>query len=164
MSVWWELYKPSFCWLVSYLLSIPFQMELHARYLIEYGYYEEFLFSLYILSIDTLFCICFFHLLSSFDYYRPHFPPFSVFFLFLRLVFKQTIPKNDYMKTLLTTYMAYSISILLSSLINYVLVDLSGVHHRVAWFATLLITGLLNYFLVSKAIKGSGQNSSNKQQ
>ncbi len=97
-------------------------------------------------------------------YYRPYSPPFSVFFLFLRLVFKQTIPKNDYMKTLLTTYMAYSISILLSSLINYVLVDLSGVHHRVAWFATLLITGLLNYFLVSKAIKGSGQNSSNKQQ
>lgn len=29
--IWWDLYRPTLSWLVSYFVSIAWQMELHAR-------------------------------------------------------------------------------------------------------------------------------------
>mmetsp|Transcript_15459 Transcript_15459/g.21555 ORF Transcript_15459/g.21555 Transcript_15459/m.21555 type:complete len:135 (+) Transcript_15459:57-461(+) len=96
--VWWEPYKATFCWLFSYLVSIIWQMELHAR-----------------------------------------------------IVFKT--PITNYWKSLAQVYSAYAVSIGLSTVIDSVLVYQFGLDHRVAWFATLAITGVLNYYLVSNIMK-----------
>jgi len=93
--LWFEQYKPTISWLVSYLLSIAWQMELHAR-----------------------------------------------------LVYRTKI--QNYISTLIQTYLAYGISIAVSTVLNFVLIEYFFVDVSIAWISSLIATGFLNYFMVSK--------------
>jgi len=61
----------------------------------------------------------------------------------------------QYFKSLGKTYLAYSLSILLSSVINDFLVAWIGLEHTLAWVATVVATGILNYFTVKEAFKSA---------
>eukprot|EP00754_Rhynchopus_humris_P044339 Rhum_TRINITY_DN4068_c0_g1::Rhum_TRINITY_DN4068_c0_g1_i1::g.12840::m.12840 len=63
-----------------------------------------------------------------------------------------------YWRSLGAMYVAYSGSILTSPVINYALIEYAKVDHGVAFLATLLITGLGNYLLLTKSM-GSGHNA-----
>src|SRR6056297_1094567 len=73
----------------------------------------------------------------------------SIFFqnlLFRYLVFG---PIKPYFRSLLYTYLAYSLSIVLSSVFTDLLVYRVGLNERLSWFITFSITGVINYFIIS---------------
>jgi len=57
---------------------------------------------------------------------------------------------HGYCRSLGATYMAYSMSIVFSPFINWSLVEYARMHHTPAWIATLALTGLTNYVLLSR--------------
>ncbi len=63
--------------------------------------------------------------------------------------------KGNYWKSLGFTYVAYTASIILSSVINDLLAEWLGVNHQVAWITTLFCTGVLNYFTVKNSFASS---------
>ncbi len=67
-----------------------------------------------------------------------------------------------YWNSLFKTYLAYSLSLLLSTGANHVLVSVFGVNHRIAFVLTLVTTGILNYFTVSAAFKDSPNDQTAK--
>lgn len=71
------------------------------------------------------------------------------------LVFGTTTP---YFRSLIWTYISYTLSIVLSSIINDQLVSRMGVHHRVAFGLTLVITGVINYFTLKNAFQPTTPN------
>lgn len=63
--------------------------------------------------------------------------------------------KNGYWSSLAKTYMTYTISIVLSPIVNMGLINYLNFGHQMAWFGTLASTGMLNYFTVSAAMKST---------
>jgi len=66
------------------------------------------------------------------------------------LVFGAT---GNYWKTLMWTYVSYTLSLVLSSVLNYVLADQLSLNHRIAFVLTLLLTGILNFFTLKSAFE-----------
>lgn len=56
--------------------------------------------------------------------------------------------KGGYWSSLLRTYAAYSLSIILSTIFDEVVTKGGGLPHYVAWVVTLLWTGLMNFFIL----------------
>ena len=56
--------------------------------------------------------------------------------------------KGSYWSSLLRTYAAYSLSIILSTVFDEVVTKGGGLPHYVAWVVTLLWTGLMNFFIL----------------
>ncbi len=54
--------------------------------------------------------------------------------------------KPSYLSQLLQCYLLYSISLVLSTVLNYVMISLFGFHHRLTWFFSLVLCGIINYF------------------
>eukprot|EP01127_Copromyxa_protea_P002814 TRINITY_DN12753_c0_g1_i1.p1 TRINITY_DN12753_c0_g1~~TRINITY_DN12753_c0_g1_i1.p1 ORF type:complete len:144 (-),score=18.13 TRINITY_DN12753_c0_g1_i1:65-460(-) len=59
---------------------------------------------------------------------------------------------QPYFKSLISTYAAYSVGIVLSMVLMWVLERLQ-IDGTVSWFIGLIFTGVLNYFTVSAAFK-----------
>ena len=72
---------------------------------------------------------------------------------------------GGYQNSLIRMYGGYSISIILSTIANYIMTDWYHVPHYVAWVFTLLWTGVVNYFILKKLWSfGGNNNSSNMSQ
>ena len=71
----------------------------------------------------------------------------SVFIFGFRIVFKKKI--TNYVPTLLKMYGAYGLSIVLSTIINHIQVEMMGLDHRFSYWSTLGITGIVNYHTVN---------------
>lgn len=52
------------------------------------------------------------------------------------------------------TYATYSSSIIISMISNYLIVDVFEVSHLLAWFTTMIWTGIYNYFMLKATWKG----------
>eukprot|EP01065_Artemidia_motanka_P032518 TRINITY_DN39513_c0_g1_i1.p1 TRINITY_DN39513_c0_g1~~TRINITY_DN39513_c0_g1_i1.p1 ORF type:complete len:239 (+),score=28.93 TRINITY_DN39513_c0_g1_i1:197-913(+) len=59
---------------------------------------------------------------------------------------------GGYCRSLGTTYMAYAASIAFSPFINWMLVEHTRLNHTAAWFATLCLTGVCNYLLLTRSM------------
>ncbi len=57
---------------------------------------------------------------------------------------------GGYRNSLMRMYGGYSISIILSTIANYIMTEWYAVPHYVAWVFTLLWTGVVNYFILKK--------------
>ncbi|KAJ9464357.1 hypothetical protein DIPPA_15989 [Diplonema papillatum] len=62
---------------------------------------------------------------------------------------------TGYCKSLFSMYIAYSGSILFSPVINWTLVEYGKLDHDHAWILTLMITGIVNYIVLSRSMAGS---------
>jgi hypothetical protein len=69
------------------------------------------------------------------------------------LVFGTSSP---YWSSLAWTYVSYTLSIVLSSILNHGLVAYLGVHHRTSFMLTLIITGVINYHTLKNAFEAPG--------
>eukprot|EP01080_Neovahlkampfia_damariscottae_P009674 gene9674-1880_t len=58
---------------------------------------------------------------------------------------------TSYFGTLFWTYISYSLSIVMSPVIIYIIVDKMGVDYRIGWFISLCATGVFNYITLSMA-------------
>jgi len=56
--------------------------------------------------------------------------------------------RGDYWKSLIWTYASYTVSLIVSTLMNDVLTQTIKFPHQLAWVLTLGATGVLNYFAV----------------
>jgi hypothetical protein len=63
---------------------------------------------------------------------------------------------GGYFGSLLRMYLGYSISLILSTVFDYVMVDMMDLPHYVAWAVTLLWTGAFNYFMLKRCWKIGG--------
>jgi putative flippase GtrA len=61
--------------------------------------------------------------------------------------------EGTYWSSLSKTYLAYSTSIIVSTVCNNLLVKIGEFSHKEAWLLTMLWTGILNYFLLKSAWK-----------
>ena len=68
------------------------------------------------------------------------------------------------MKSLLWTYVSYSVALVLSIVINDGLTHYMHVNVSVAWVVTLLSTGVINYFALQKAYEPSMEGGKKKPQ
>lgn len=68
----------------------------------------------------------------------------------------------SYWSSLFWTYVSYTLSIFLSSIINHVLVVYLNVYHRYSFNITLFITGIINYYTLKSAFNAD-DNKSNHQ-
>jgi len=57
---------------------------------------------------------------------------------------------GGYWKSLGRMYVGFSLSIVLSTIFNYIMTTKMGIPHYVAWIATLIWTGVVNYFVLKK--------------
>lgn len=69
---------------------------------------------------------------------------------------------GGYFGSLARMYLGYSISLILSTVFDYVMVDMSGLPHYVAWAVTLLWTGAFNYFMLKRCWKIGGAPAKEK--
>eukprot|EP01130_Rhizamoeba_saxonica_P000491 TRINITY_DN10472_c0_g1_i2.p1 TRINITY_DN10472_c0_g1~~TRINITY_DN10472_c0_g1_i2.p1 ORF type:complete len:138 (+),score=10.37 TRINITY_DN10472_c0_g1_i2:39-452(+) len=60
--------------------------------------------------------------------------------------------KGGYWKSLFWTYVSYSIGIIASHFIMFIL-EYINLEYRIAWLITLVATGCLNYFTVTKSFE-----------
>eukprot|EP01004_Peranema_trichophorum_P001102 NODE_11294_length_461_cov_15.591716_g10639_i0.p1 GENE.NODE_11294_length_461_cov_15.591716_g10639_i0~~NODE_11294_length_461_cov_15.591716_g10639_i0.p1 ORF type:complete len:134 (+),score=16.93 NODE_11294_length_461_cov_15.591716_g10639_i0:56-403(+) len=60
---------------------------------------------------------------------------------------------SPYFFSLLVTYASYLLSLFLSTVLNSFLILNVGLTHTSAWFATIGLTGFMNYFIVGNAMK-----------
>ncbi len=58
---------------------------------------------------------------------------------------------GSYLRSLIWTYISYTLSIILSSIINHILVSYLSFDHRISFNLTLAITGVINFFTLKKA-------------
>ena len=56
--------------------------------------------------------------------------------------------QTPYLKSLIWTYLSYTISIVLSAVLNYVLIYYASLNESLVWFITFVISSFINYFLV----------------
>merc|ERR1719416_218964 len=70
---------------------------------------------------------------------------------------------GGYHNSLIRMYGGYSISIILSTIANFIMTEWYAVPHYVAWIFTLLWTGVVNYFMLKKlwSFGGSATGSKN---
>lgn len=61
--------------------------------------------------------------------------------------------QSPYLSSLLWTYLSYALSIVLSAVVQHVLLAWLGLHHRLAFGLTLVITGVINFHTVKGAFK-----------
>jgi len=66
---------------------------------------------------------------------------------------------GSYWWSLFGTYAAYTLSLIVSSALNFVLVTHLNVYHRYAFGLTLVITGILNFFTVRSAFKSGNEKN-----
>jgi len=71
---------------------------------------------------------------------------------------------GGYYSSLGKMYIGYSIIIVLSTIFNLVMTKYVKVQHMIAWFITLLWTGIVNYFILKKIWSLGGNNNSNQNQ
>jgi putative flippase GtrA len=64
---------------------------------------------------------------------------------------------TSYFKTLFWTYISYSLSIIMSPIIIFILVDKLGIDYRIGWVVSLCATGLFNYVTLSMANQKDGE-------
>ena len=75
------------------------------------------------------------------------------FELHSRIVFlNRHTMQNTYFKKLGGTYLMYSVSMGLSTVLHAFLMNMLGFAETLSWVLTLVSTGLLNYFTVSKVM------------
>ena len=67
-----------------------------------------------------------------------------------------------YLKSLVTTYIAYSLSIALSSVLSDVCDSLLGLSESVTWLVTLGVTSVINFYTVRKAMVVKEEERGNK--
>ena len=60
--------------------------------------------------------------------------------------------KTPYWRSLIRAYIMYSSSLLISSALNWYLVESLDIHHRLAWLICLLVTALLSLFFLKKFV------------
>lgn len=60
---------------------------------------------------------------------------------------------SPYLSSLVWTYISYTLSIVLSSGLSLVFVSYLGVHHRISFVLTLVITGVLNFHTLKNAFE-----------
>ncbi len=60
--------------------------------------------------------------------------------------------RGNYVKSLVATYIAYSLSLVLSSLLSYLL-SAVGMPYQLVWLLSLGATGVFNFFAVRDAFK-----------
>lgn len=65
--------------------------------------------------------------------------------------------ESAYWPSLAWTYVSYSLSIVLSSVFQHAMVAWMGVNHRVAFGASLVATGVINYFTLKNAFEAPKQ-------
>jgi len=70
---------------------------------------------------------------------------------------------GGYYSSLGKMYIGYSIIIVLSTIFNLVMTKFVKVQHMIAWFITLLWTGIVNYFILKKIWSLGGNNDNNQQ-
>jgi putative flippase GtrA len=68
--------------------------------------------------------------------------------------------EGTYWSSLMRTYLAYSSSIVISIVTNHLLVNMVQLSHKEAWIATMLWTGLFNYFVLKASWKAGGDKTS----
>ena len=61
--------------------------------------------------------------------------------------------EGPYWNSLIWTYVAYTLSLLLSTGGNFFLASVLGLNHQISFLVSLVGTGVLNYFTVSEAFK-----------
>lgn len=76
------------------------------------------------------------------------------------LVFGTSSP---YWSSLFWTYASYTLSIVLSAVINHALVAWIGLHHRISFGLTLIITGVINYRTLKNAFGANNTTDERKQ-
>mmetsp|Transcript_7168 Transcript_7168/g.22681 ORF Transcript_7168/g.22681 Transcript_7168/m.22681 type:complete len:145 (+) Transcript_7168:1-435(+) len=64
-------------------------------------------------------------------------------------------PHGNYVKSLIYCYVCYALSIVLSSLVMDLLVEVMHLEYHHAWIASLVATGAINYLTVSTAFSAS---------
>ena len=69
---------------------------------------------------------------------------------------------QSYWSGLFSTYTGYSLALVLSTPINYVLVEYIKLGASGAWLGTLIITGIGNYFLLSLLMKKDSKVANKK--
>mmetsp|Transcript_39656 Transcript_39656/g.95815 ORF Transcript_39656/g.95815 Transcript_39656/m.95815 type:complete len:238 (+) Transcript_39656:70-783(+) len=87
---------------------------------------------------------------------------------FLSIIFRHTSHRylvfgdyvGGYWKSLGRMYLGYSIIISLSTLFNIIMTKFAGLPHYVAWIATLLWTGIANYFILKRIWSFGGKQTS----
>jgi putative flippase GtrA len=60
---------------------------------------------------------------------------------------------RDYWAALRTTFAVYSISLVISTILNYVLTSILVLHFRTAWIITMIVIGVFNYFMMRAMLK-----------
>jgi hypothetical protein len=73
--------------------------------------------------------------------------------------------EGSYCVSLGRTYLAYSASIVISMVTNHFIVDIFRISHARAWLATMIWTGIVNYFLLKASWRAKPKEkdiSSNK--
>lgn len=66
---------------------------------------------------------------------------------------------GTYWSSLCRTYLTYLASIILSMVTNYILTSILNVPHLYAWVATMLWTGVFNYFMLKASWRQGGANT-----
>lgn len=67
--------------------------------------------------------------------------------------------QSPYLSSLFWTYLSYALSIVLSAVVQHVLLAWLGLHHRLAFGLTLVITGVINFHTVKGAFKTPDQTA-----
>ena len=71
--------------------------------------------------------------------------------------------QSPYLSSLLWTYLSYALSIVLSAVVQHALLAWLGLHHRLAFGLTLVITGVVNFHTVKGAFQAPDQTSAKDQ-
>ncbi|MGK3733623.1 MAG: putative flippase GtrA [Bacillariaceae sp.] len=66
---------------------------------------------------------------------------------------------GSYWNSLIKMYLGYSIIIIISTIFNIIMTKYVKVPHLIAWFITLLWTGVVNYFILKKIWSWDGTSS-----
>jgi hypothetical protein len=69
---------------------------------------------------------------------------------------------GSYWNSLIKMYLGYSIIIIISTIFNFIMTKYVKVPHLIAWFITLLWTGIVNYFILKKIWSWDGSSTSSK--
>ena len=67
------------------------------------------------------------------------------------------IDYTPYLSSLGRAYLFYAITTLCGVFLNYSLTVRFGIHHRLAWLACLLLTGLLSFFFLKRLVFKGGE-------
>lgn len=66
---------------------------------------------------------------------------------------------TPYLRSLGRAYLFYAVTAVCGAFLNYMLTVHLEMHHRIAWLACLLLTGLLSFFFLKRIVFNGGNTS-----